>query len=93
MKKCFIELYLKRRGSQFSGDVNIISLLNEKGHCKGHDCIILFYDFDGFHENHRRLLLKNYYFRQKAMGCCCSKKQKLNVKIIDVIDKGPDFDY
>ena len=31
MKKCFIELYLKKRGSQFSGDVNIISLLNEKG--------------------------------------------------------------
>ena len=35
------------------------------GHCRGHDCIILIFDFDGFYENHRRLLSKNYYFRWK----------------------------
>ena len=27
------------------------------------------------------------------MGCCCSKKRKLNVKIIDTINKSPEFDY
>ena len=32
------------------------------GHCRGHDCIILFV-FEGFYDNHRRLLSKNYYFR------------------------------
>ena len=31
----------------------------------GHDCIILIFDFEGFYDNHRRLLSKNYYFRQK----------------------------
>ena len=24
---------------------------------------------------------------------CCSRKQKLKVKIIDIIDKGQEFDY
>ena len=32
-------------------------------HCRGHDCIILIFIFEGFYENHRRLLSKNYYFR------------------------------
>ena len=27
------------------------------------------------------------------MDCCCSKKQKLYVKIIDTIDKSPECDY
>ena len=33
------------------------------GHCRGHDCIILLFVFEGFYDNHRRLLSKNYYFR------------------------------
>ena len=32
-------------------------------HCRGHDCIILIFCFEGFYDNHRRLLSKNYYFR------------------------------
>ena len=27
------------------------------------------------------------------MGSCCSRKQKLNIKIIDTIDKDQQFDY
>lgn len=32
-------------------------------HCKGHDCIMLVFDSDGFYENHRQLLSENFYFR------------------------------
>ena len=58
VKKCLIELYLKEQGCRFSGDVNTVNLLNEKRkylkgeitivHCRGHDCIILFFNFEGF---------------------------------------------
>ena len=30
------------------------------GHCRVHGCIILIFDFEGFYENHRRLLSENY---------------------------------
>ena len=33
------------------------------GHCIGHDCIMLVFNFDGFYENHRRMLSENFYFR------------------------------
>ena len=33
------------------------------GHCRGHNCIILVFYFDGFYDNHRRLFLKKFYFR------------------------------
>ena len=33
------------------------------GHCRGHDCIKLVFIFDGFYDNHRRLLSENFYFR------------------------------
>ena len=73
-KKMFnLALFKRKPGCQFSGNVNAIDLLNEKrkylkeeikvGHSKGHDSIILFFDFEGFYENHRRLLPKNFYFR------------------------------
>ena len=32
-------------------------------HCKGNDCIVLVFYFNGFYENHKRLLSKNKYFR------------------------------
>ena len=32
-------------------------------HCRGHDCIMLLFYFDGFYDNHRWLLSKNFYFR------------------------------
>ena len=33
------------------------------GHWRGHDCIILIFIFEGFYEDHSRLLSENYYFR------------------------------
>ena len=53
-KKCL--KYLK-------GDILIL-------HCKGHDTIILLFDFDHFHTNHRRLLNRNFLCREKTMNCC-----------------------
>ena len=32
-------------------------------HCKGNDYIILFFVFNYFYEDHRRLLSKNFYCR------------------------------
>ena len=34
-------------------------------HCRGHDCIMLLFYFDGFHDNHRRLLSKNFISDEK----------------------------
>ena len=31
-------------------------------HCRGHDCIMLVFCFEGFYDTHVRLLSKNYYF-------------------------------
>ena len=49
-------------------NVTLISSLNYKSkylkmkiiieHCKGHDCNILFFNFDGFYDNQTKLLLK-----------------------------------
>ena len=33
------------------------------GHWRGHDCSILIFIFEGFYEDHSRLLSENYYFR------------------------------
>ena len=32
-------------------------------HCRGHDCILLLFYFDGFYDYHRRLLSKKNYFK------------------------------
>ena len=32
-------------------------------HCRGHDTIIIFFCFEDFHEQHIRLLARNYSFR------------------------------
>lgn len=32
-------------------------------HCKGNDCIVLVFYFNGFYENYKRFLSKNKYFR------------------------------
>ena len=96
-------LFKNNRRHRFSGPVKAIDLLNEKskylkgdiviGHCKGHDRIILFFHFEGFYENHRRFFPKTFTLDKKIMGSSCSRKRKLNVKIIDTIDKGEEFDY
>ena len=54
-------------------NVTLINFLHDKskylkgeiiiGKCKGHDCIILFFNFDGFCDNHTRLFSKNFYCR------------------------------
>lgn len=36
---------------------------------------------------------KTFTLDKQIMGSCCSKKQKLNAKIIDTIEKGQEFDY
>ena len=33
------------------------------GHCKGHDTIIFFFNFEGFYEQHVSLLSRNYFYR------------------------------
>lgn len=52
-------LFKKTRRDGFSGPINTIDLVNKKlkylkgdiviGHCKGHNCIILFFHFEGFY--------------------------------------------
>ena len=32
-------------------------------YCRGHDTIILIFDFEHFQHTHRRLLSKNYFYR------------------------------
>ena len=34
-------------------------------HCRGHDCILLLFYFDGFYDNHRRLLSKKKFSNKK----------------------------
>ena len=34
-------------------------------HCHGHDCIMLVFYFDGFYDNHTRLLSENNYSRRR----------------------------
>ena len=38
------------------------------GHCRGHNCIILVFYFDGFYDNHRQLFFKKILFQIKKMG-------------------------
>ena len=52
-------LFKKTQRDGFSGPINTIDLVNKKskylkgdiviGHCKGYDCIILFFHFEGFY--------------------------------------------
>ena len=58
------------------------------GHCRGHDCIILIFCFEGFYDNHRRLS-KNYFRYKKKMGCSESNEPK--VRIYDCTPPGDDF--
>ena len=48
-----INLLDKKKGFCLKSEI-IIS------HCKGYDCIILFFVFNDFCENHRRLVSKNF---------------------------------
>ena len=32
-------------------------------HCRGHNCIMLVFCFEGFYDTHVRLLSKNYYYK------------------------------
>ena len=83
--------FKKHSGRKSSNNlVMLINLLDKKkdfclkdeiiiSSCKVHDYIILFFVFNDFYENHRRLLSKHFYCRQinKAyldISCCCSKK-------------------
>ena len=70
-----INPFKKNSGCKSSNNsVMLINLIDKKkdfclkgeiiiSHCKGHDCIILFFVFNDFYENHRRLLSKNFYCR------------------------------
>ena len=52
-----INLLDKKKDFCLKGEIIII-------YCKGHDyCIILFFVFNDFYENHRRLLSKIFYCR------------------------------
>ena len=76
LKKMFNrDPFKKHSGRKSSNDsVMLINLLDKRkefclkseiiiNHCKGYDFIILFFVFNDFHENHRRLLSKNFYCR------------------------------
>ena len=60
------------------------------GHCRGHDCIMLTFDFEGFYENHRRLLSKTTL--DEKMGCFCLTSDKPKIKIFDSAAQGDDFE-
>ena len=57
----------------YPNDVTFVNLLKDKklyikgkiiiSHCKGPNYIILFFNFDGFYENCRRLFSKNFFCR------------------------------
>ena len=47
--------FLKGQKFKLKGTITI-------GHCKGHDTI-MFFDFDGFHNNHRKLFSDKIYCR------------------------------
>ena len=65
--------FKKFRKNRAPNNVTLIIFLDDKskhlngeiiiGHCKGHDCIILFFNFDSFYDNHTRLLPKIFYCR------------------------------
>ena len=76
VKKVFNRNPFKKHSGRKSSNnlVMLINLLDMKkdfclkgeiiiSHCKEHDCIILFFVFNDFYENHRRLLSKNFYSR------------------------------
>ena len=45
-------------------------------YCRGHDCIMLVFYFEGFYDNHVRLLSKEYlYFENKKNGLLILNKQ------------------
>ena len=57
-------------------------------HCKGHDCIILLFDFEHFEDNHLRLLSTNVFCRNINF----SRHKRVNIKVTDNIKKGKRFD-
>ena len=61
-------------------------------HCRGHDCILLLFYFDGFYDNHRRLLSKKIISNKKKMGCLFSRNE-LKIEIFDLTPPGDDFDH
>lgn len=64
-------------------------------HCKGHDTIILLFDFKHFEDTYLRLLsiiVDSGEFFFEKMGCCFSRKH-VNIKVIDNIKNGKRFDY
>ena len=56
-------------------------------HCRGYDTILIFFRFEGFHEQDIRLLSRNYGF----IGCCFLCKEP-RIKIIDESPEGDNFD-
>ena len=65
--------FKKLRKNRAPNNATLINFLDDKskyfkgkiiiGHCKGHDCIMLFFYFDGCYDNYTRLLPKNFYCR------------------------------
>ena len=54
-------IFKRKRRDRFCSSTQSINLLGDKskhvkgkiviGQCRGHDCIIIFFEFKGFHEN------------------------------------------
>ena len=65
--------FKKLRKNRRPDNITLINFLNDKskylkdeiviGHCKGHDCIFLFFIFDGFYDIHKRLFPKKNFGR------------------------------
>ena len=64
-------------------------------HCRGHNCIILLFDFKYFEDTHRRLSSRNFFYVNNkyvlTMGTRYSKKPK--IKIVVNIKKGFQYNY
>ena len=77
-------LFKKRRRDRVSANILSVNLLGEKKkdiigiititYCESHDCIILFFGFKGFHENHKRLFPKNFFVDKQKNGLLFSKQ-------------------
>ena len=68
------EIFKKRRRHITTNRIREIDLIGNNrnkllkgeiifGHCRGHDTLIVFFHFKGFHEQHIRLLSENYFSR------------------------------
>ena len=65
-------------------------------HCRGHNCLIVHFYFDGFYETDRRLYWDNYcwFDNQFIMGNLCTKiVNSSDIDVLDCTTKDDSYEY